>query len=302
MNLIKFLKEYFYSLLGVLLPLICFFSENYLLYHHPLGARFVINQGSLNNFVFAERLDQVIHLLFLANWKIGFFGFTPIFLVALVWNLFRKNLKSENKHRILAYTLLFFLPFIAIIAPNDGVTNWGARYLNLGILPCLFLFDTYIIHILQAKNKWPMRFTYFGLFFSILILVIGFKAQSLATKDIRQFQDDLNQMDVSLHMAGCESIVLYSGGYYLSVPSMLPRNAEQLDSFLAKNHSKILIPKNLIFSKIKMTPMVEQAIKIGLFPPEEHYNSILKVLNKYYKLEKTIEGKKLTIFEFSKIK
>ena len=286
-------------LLGVLLPILFFVAQNLFLYNHLFGARFISNQGSLSEFHLWERLIQAKNLIFLAYFKIGFFGFTPIFLFSIVYYLFRTNELKESKERVLLYSLLLFIPLIAFIAPNDGVTNWGARYLNLAILPSLYLFNSFYSEIDFKRKKYFRYLTYFLFGFSIIILLLGMKFQQVATKEIRLFQEDLLKHPSDLHVLGAETIGLYSGVQFYETPMILPKTAEELDLFLSNNRLRLGDQKKLIFSRIKSNASIQEGIKMGLFPSESHYETLLNVLRKHYETETVAEGKKLNFHLFS---
>jgi len=82
-NIFEFIKSESIRLTGCILPLCLFVLQNLYLYGHILGARFLSNQGSLSNFEILGRLEQARNLIFLTYFKIGFFGFTPIFLISI---------------------------------------------------------------------------------------------------------------------------------------------------------------------------------------------------------------------------
>jgi hypothetical protein len=299
-RVLQYLKSEIMSIIGIMIPIVIFCLQNIYFYDHLLGARFISNQETLAIFNLASRLLQFKNLLFLAYFKIGFFGFTPMFLWVMVYFLIYQNKLTDPKNKVLLYTLLLFLPIIAFIAPNDGVTNWGARYLNLAILPSLFLFDSFYKEILQESSKLKKVIIYSLFGYSILVLIIGLKFQQVATKEIRLFQEDLTNQTADLHVIGAETIGLYSGIHFFEVPMILPKNQDQLETFLIKNKLMFGSQNKILFSRIKSNASVKEGIKIGLFPSEAHYEELISVLRKYYKKETKIEGKKLIIYSFAK--
>ncbi len=299
-HIFKFLQNEWSTLFGTFLPVFLFCLQNLFLYDHILGARFLSNQSTLLNFHVFDRLIQMRNLIFLTYFKIGFFGFTPIFLLAMIYLFYQKKKIENKKDLVLLYTLLVFIPITALIAPNDGVTNWGARYMNLAILPSLLLFNTFY-DFWKTKESKLKKYSLILLFcYSFLILGLGLKFQQVATKEIRLFQEDLTSQTANLHVLGAETIGLYSGTHFYDTILILPKTAEQLEQFLNKNHSKIASDDKILLSRIKPTPGVKEGIKVGLFPAEAHYESLLSVLRKKYPKETQISGKKLNFHQFSK--
>ena len=299
-HVFKFLKKEWPTLIGTFIPALLFCIQNFYLYDHILGARFLSNQSTLLNFHLFERLVQMRNLIFLTYFKIGFFGFTPIFLLSMGYLFYNKKRMEDKRDIVLLYTLLVFIPITAFIAPNDGVTNWGARYMNLAILPSLFLFNTYYDFWREDESKLKKYALILLIFYSFIILALGLKFQQVATKEIRFFQEDLTHQTSNLHVLGAETIGLYAGTHFYDTILILPKTADHLEKFLSHNHSKFAGKDRILLSRIKPTPGVKEGIKVGLFPEESHYESLLTVLRKYYPKEEQISGKKLNFHQFSK--
>ncbi len=299
LNIIQFLKREWSTLLGIFIPAFVFIFQNLILYNHFLGARFISNQSSLDHFHLLERLIQMKNLMFLTYLKIGFFGFTPLFLWSIAYLLLHLRIISDMRDKVLLFTVVLFLPSVAFIAPNDGVTNWGARYLNLGIVPCLFLFNRfYEITFSNSKKLWKILF-YFLFVYSFIILTLGLKFQQVATKEIRLFQEDLFPISTKLHVLGAETIGLYSGAHFYDQLVILPKSPEQLDRFFSENKTTFNHGDKILLSKIKPNPVIQEGIRAGLFPNDSHYDSFRTILKKYYPVETIIEGKKLILYQYS---
>ena len=72
---------------GFLLTTLAFFIFNLWDYGHILGPRYLANKSGFTQTAM-ERTIQTITLLFAGKYKVGYFGFTPLFLVCFIYENF----------------------------------------------------------------------------------------------------------------------------------------------------------------------------------------------------------------------
>ncbi|MCE9501317.1 MAG: hypothetical protein K8R21_12590 [Leptospira sp.] len=171
-----------------------FFLFNYIDYGHIFGPRYLANIDEFGKSI-SGRFSQSISLLFAGRLKVGFFLYTPLFLATIIYFLKRESYqKMHNEEKVLLWLVVIFLPLIAFSAPNDGVVNWGPRYLAHAILPCSILTDRYLKSVNFFDSSGFTR-KHIGIYLMITVSVIvsflGFKFSGVAAKQLRNFQIEM---------------------------------------------------------------------------------------------------------------
>ncbi|TGK01275.1 hypothetical protein EHQ53_08790 [Leptospira langatensis] len=129
-------------LLGFLVGAFLLLGTQYLLYHHPMGPRFSFNQPTM--FISPLRKGEIYLGLLIANPnRIGFFGYTPLFVIVLLFSVYflffqtnffrRKEEEPLSKRNIFVISGLAAFVLLVLSAPNDGIIDFGSRYLHLSL-------------------------------------------------------------------------------------------------------------------------------------------------------------------------
>ncbi|MCE9599634.1 MAG: hypothetical protein K8S54_16870 [Spirochaetia bacterium] len=203
--------------------IICIFlCFNFLHYGHLFGPRFLGNPGSFDGDL-QNHLNRLVSLAFGGKFKLGQFGYSPLLLLPAVYFLFRR---STDELRILALFVVGFVVAAGISAPNDGVANWGSRYLYLSLYPALILLDQFYREQVQNLSRLR-RMAYFALFaYSVLITFIGIVIQKRASSELKAFQTELNRTEGDLVIFPSQLLASYSGQYYFKKPLLVVRSPE----------------------------------------------------------------------------
>lgn len=276
--------------LGFSLVTILFFAFNFLDYGHIFGPRYLANKDGFTQTVL-ERIQQVITLLFIGKFKVGYFVFTPILLLPIFYFCNPKNFQViSNRDKMLLVTLVFFLPIVAIVAPNDGVVTWGPRYLAHALLPNLILLHTYLEKVSFYKNEWKLTskiLFYFSLFISLVLFYAGFKFTTVATKQLKQYQTEIDSVQADIRIFQNFFLINHTGTSYLKTVNLLISKEEELGVFL-RNLKEKKKKVTVAFYNSDFTYIKDPDLNIYRMKPEEKeaYLNLLGVNLKFVQLHK----------------
>ena len=265
---------------GFSITTLVFFIFNLWDYGHILGPRYLANKSGFTQTAM-ERTIQTITLLFAGKYKVGYFGFTPLFLVCFIYFLLPKNYReASNQDKLIVITLALFLPLAAISAPNDGVVTWGPRYLVHALLLNVILLHHYFQKISFYENKVkPIGkfLIYFSLFISLLLSFAGFKFLTIATKQLKQFQTEIDAVKTDLRIFQNSFLINHTGTGYLNTANVLIFTKEDLALFLKEVKSK-KIAKTISFYHSDFTYVKNPELFSFRMKPEEK-EEYLKLLS-----------------------
>ena len=216
---------------GVVLVTGAFLLFNYLNYGHPFGPRYMANFGPLG---LGERAVIARTILFAGNFKIGFLVYTPLFLLALLLGLLpavRAQLPESG--RILHIMLCLAIPAIAFTSPNDGVADWGARFLMGAVLPATVLLDQVLVAL--GATRRMLRVGVVVLFvFSLLPTIAGYVVLRNATRQLRAVQRDIGRVKADLLLFQDSLLMQHIGLSYFDRQALLVEHTAGLDDLIKK--------------------------------------------------------------------
>jgi hypothetical protein len=267
-SLLKFVFAYSPFLIGFFVVLQFFLVFNYVEYGSLLGPRFMQNAKTVGSF--SQKVLQLIVLWFYGFHKVGFFGFTPIFMLSLGYFLFGvyKKIPMATDIKINAYALLFFLILMPLALPTEGNINWGPRYLAFAIFPAMYLTDRLLI----PKIRWRFQnlYLYIFLFTTSISLFFNYKGY-LIQKGVSHMLKDVQKIFLSyepkIYLFQNEFLARNVGDLYFSRVVALAEDENALDLFLKgiQENAKLQNQEILFFDQI----LTEESVhELRFFSPK----------------------------------
>ncbi|WP_246048602.1 LA_3751/LA_3752 family putative glycosyltransferase [Leptospira sarikeiensis] len=157
-------------------------------YHHPIGPRYFqnFNTGEDQGTV----LSRAFTILIGSYSMPGLLLYLPI-LVPLLY-FFRKKIRNrslEASYYHLGLVAYAFILLIAFLAPNDGVSNWGPRYVGLALIPFVL-----VLKQVSEGSGWKLGISGPNLAFTTFILysfgmtLAGFAFYQRTSKEMRSIR------------------------------------------------------------------------------------------------------------------
>ncbi len=295
----EFLRFLWFGI-GFGITTLAFFAFNFWDYGHILGPRYLANSSGFTQSVF-DRIIQMITLLFAGKFKVGYFVFTPLFFVSLFYFAIPKNFREgSNQVKILVISLLIFFPIAALSAPNDGVVTWGPRYLAHALLPNIILLHYYFQKISFYENKIkPLSkiLINLSLFISLVLSFAGFKFLTVATKQLKQFQSEIDSVKSELRIFQNSFLINHTGTSYLESKNVLIENQNELAIFLRSVKEKKTVKSisfyHSDFDYVKNSDLFSYRMK------PEAKEAYLKLLSSELKFIRVQTLKQLEIYQYS---
>lgn len=287
--------------LGIFVGAVILLGIQYLLYGHPMGPRFAFNQPGV--FLAPWKKWEIYLGLLVANPnRLGFFGYTPffflLFLFASYWIAFRIAL-SGKKDGISERDLfcLSGIPAFAILvlsAPNDGIIDFGSRYLHLSLPAFAGIFLLFLGSIPEKFRKFVKLGSVAILFFS---LYITFSYTQILAKYGRK-TTKLNRIyleqkpDLVVVQIRTYSQIL--GRYFFQTPAVwLMRDADVKDFFSRNSPDKF---DKILFVETKAA-ILQSISDSDPFAKNEYYKSIANTLGPEF--ERTYSDNREDVLIFS---
>ncbi|MBI3396101.1 MAG: hypothetical protein HY042_09720, partial [Spirochaetia bacterium] len=209
---------------------LAFLAFNQWDYGHILGPRYLATKS--DGYGLCCRLNATVTLLITAKYRPGFFAYTPLFLWALVYAARPRIFKAlDERIRILFVTCVIFLPLASLSAPNDGVTDWGARYLMLASLPSTLVLEAVLTAVdVSGLKRWSLKKVGFVILsgFSIVVTIVGAAVIKAATVQLRLFQQEFSAAPADIRLFQNELLASHVGLQYFTNPMVLARDAAEV--------------------------------------------------------------------------
>lgn len=243
----KFKKTYLNMIIflsGIGIPAIMLLVFNYTDYGHILGPRYLIMTNRYFQSPLA-RLKQAMTLLFYNQFKVGYFVFTPYFLIILsLFSIKKYYLQLELENKFIYFTLVTYIPLIAFLAPNDGVVTWGPRYLAHAVLPNLLLIQPYLERLRTFKPLQKRIFDIMNglsILVSIILLLLGIRFYSVASRQIKSFDHAFANEKSQIIIFQGELLAAHVGLNYFNKRIVLVKNTTELNELIQiiKNSNSI---------------------------------------------------------------
>ncbi|MBE7412420.1 MAG: glycosyltransferase family 39 protein [Leptospiraceae bacterium] len=311
--------ERLFFISGFTLVLFLFFLFNQWNYSHFLGPRYIANQGEFLSGTMSSKLTQAFTIAFAGHLKLGFFGYTPLFLLILVNPVLSIFKNFSEKIKILNCTIIFFIILVLLSAPNDGVVSWGSRYLALAILPSVIVLDEIFKHIQFQKNITKKLFSTITILlcvYSIFISLLGFTFTKNANRQLKEYQKEFTPYKNDYKIFSSTFMSTMIGTEYFYSIYLIPKDKDSLVDLISKiklkkDKKRIIFFESIEANKEKLFQKKEESKKIYknflffLFrfltiddSDKAHIENIdfkkesyLKILEKSFYKEKTMSGK-----------
>lgn len=299
------IRKNIFVCLGFGVAFLAFCAFNYWDYGHPLGSRFITLEQDFTP-TFLERLNRGFVLMFFGYFKLGIFGFTPLILVTIVYFLkkFQNNQISQETKQII-FTLLIFIPSISFAAPNDGVFNWGSRFLYLALVPSAILIDRFF----KIDNNWQKRWirvTVYSLsFYSLLASIAGLYWFKNITKLQKNFQEFYYETKADIYLFHETGLYYNNGTNVLNKQVFLIKTpGKKLDKFIKAVKDKAS-GKKIAFFELTIEPWIKTDNKYyntGFLYDEQRQEYIHKLKQNLEKTSENLESKKKIITHIFEVK
>jgi len=246
---------------------VAYFLFHQLRHGHILGAYFVSNTAGLVEKTLALRLRSLLALVLGAPYKVGFFAFMPLLLLTFISLGVRAyRLRLGKIGWIITVTTLLFLPLMAFVTADDQTVVFGPRFLILGLLPSVVVFER--MRRVWLRRKRPARWLMIILFIFSVALNIGWVlVLRNATRQLRVFQQAMEKVEADAHIFQNPFLASHMGTAYfekLTFVALYPPDIEDLLSRLKKEPGK-----TIAFYDLAEAQTVTQ--KAGLDAPNWHY-------------------------------
>jgi len=265
-------KESVFSILKTFFPLIVsflfiatsLFIFNFYQYGHPFGSRFIISGG--NKFDIVIKLKQMFVLFFFGLRKVGFFGYTPLFLF-LLFLYFRKALKGDLpwKIQVLYFVLLFYVPILSFLTGSESFVNWGPRYLALSLFPAILLTDYHTKNFSTIPRLKKLTLVLL-LIYSFYITWKGIQIQTHSFKLIKSAHSLLFSHEADIFLIDDQFLAGFSGKEFRTKKILVIQDFE----FFKATHNKIID-----FQKFNRVIYISSNIKKGFFEEDELSDNLI---------------------------
>ncbi|TGK17908.1 hypothetical protein EHO61_10585 [Leptospira fluminis] len=276
--------------MGILLGLSFLIGMQTFFYGLPLGPRFSFNQPTMFLSPWAK-LEIYRGLLFFSFNRLGFFAYMPLFFFLFWFSLYflfspRGFLRSREEtsdpakggNPLVQSGIAGFIGLVAA-APNDGIIDFGTRYLHLTI-PCFAGFALILLDELKSKPRWERSGKIFLLCCILFSSYITVKYTSILAK--------YGKRTTVLHKIYTEQkpdliavqIRTYSqilGENFFEVPCVTLFDGTSLDKFFLRNDPKKFDKILFVQAKVLMDPATLSDVP---FVKNPYFDSVVSLLGK----------------------
>lgn len=276
-------KIFAYSF-GFLVGVVLLLGIQYVLYGHPLGPRFSFNQPTM--FLLPWKKWKIYSGLLIANPnRIGFFGYTPGFLIVLFFFVyyiffnkspFKRNATSEISNRDL-FVFSGITAFLALVvsAPNDGIIDFGSRYLHLSLPAFAGMFLILLENIGEKFRRIVKIVLYAILLYSVYISYSYTQILGKYGRKTTKLNAIYLEQKPDLVVVQIRTYSQILGKYFFQTPSVWLMREVDIKNFFSKNHPKQF--KKILFVQTKASIM-ESLNDADPFLRNKYYASISQAL------------------------
>lgn len=277
------------------LMFILFFLMNKFMYGSSVGPRLNTNSSGVYSDLFSK-LSYYKVILWRDGSNYGLFGKNLIFVGTFILSALHFR-KMHNLDKLFLFPSIGLILAVPILAPNDGGSPWGARYLFLCIYPLVYLTAKYVGKYRRTKSA--------KLAYLVNILVIlsvaqtmsiekrGLTSTRLVAKQQLKYKDETAILDADLIIFTSELVAMQTGFNYINLPVVLLKNEEKLISFQDK-----FLNKKDRFKKIVLIEPRTEMINLTKFSASDLEGiQPLRIIDRLDSLltKKDMEIKELTI-------
>ncbi|PJZ50923.1 LA_3751/LA_3752 family putative glycosyltransferase [Leptospira saintgironsiae] len=261
----------------------------YVLYGHPLGPRFSFNQPTM--FLLPWKKWKIYAGLLIANPnRIGFFGYTPGFLIVLFffiyYILFKKNplkrsvtLEISNRDLFVYSGLVAFLALV-VSAPNDGIIDFGSRYLHLSLPAFAGMFLILLENIGEKFRKSAKIVLYTILLYSVYISYSYTQILGKYGRKTTKLNAIYLEQKPDLVVVQIRTYSQILGKYFFQTPSVWLLREGHIKKFFSKNSPNQF--KKILFVQTKAS-IAQSLNESDPFLENKYYESITQALGPDFK-------------------
>lgn len=257
---IQSIRPFVILLSGTALAVLILLGFNEWNYGHIFGPRYLVNYSNGSEVSFVYKLKQMFVLLIGGYYKLGFFGYTPLFLVSIILFFTRASLRKslDQLHYVSLGTLLIFLPSTSYLAFETGGFDWGPRFLAPALFPAILLLDGILktsldeLHrktvnpdldqpITEQQARHQSSFIKIaGVYGGILILLLFSTGMTaVGVKMIRGYQKGqeiqrtfYEHVKADIRLFSDDFFIINSGSSLMKTPTLYARSPEKLNELI----------------------------------------------------------------------
>ncbi|PJZ70101.1 hypothetical protein CH373_09960 [Leptospira perolatii] len=306
-------------LYGYLVSVCLFFVQNAFLYNSALGPRYTYNAEGISSNPL-DKLTTYLVILFGGNLRLGFFGYTPAFLLGLVFYLVSGFFsRPEKRNEVLRSGISGKISFgiagivaivpITFLSPNDSNIDFGSRYLHLCIVPYSLL----LILVLKKIQSDKARIAVIGLL--ILLSIYSVWNTRKVVRKVLGFSSSM-KLDQEFVLSIPSNLMVFQnkmlasvlGKKYFQYPIMVGLSKLELLEIIqvVKNHRLESVTytinstsevKSLREFQSRDPKFAQNLVGSGLLPAMDG-KEFLSGLGKEYKLDKEIHNQRISSYRF----
>ncbi|TGM15550.1 hypothetical protein EHQ81_03915 [Leptospira selangorensis] len=261
----------------------------YVLYGHPLGPRFSFNQPTM--FLPPWKKWEIYSGLLIANPnRLGFFGYTPGFLFVLFFFLYYILIKKNPLRRSIAFEVsnrdLFIFSglgaFLALVvsAPNDGIIDFGSRYLHLSLPAFAGMFLILFENIGEKFRKVAKIVLYSILLYSVYISYSYTQILGKYGRKTTKLNAIYLEQKPDLVVVQIRTYSQILGKYFFQTPSVWLMREADIKNFFSKNNPEGF--EKILFVQTKAS-ILENLNDADPFLRNKYYASISQALGPDFK-------------------
>ncbi|XDD50596.1 hypothetical protein AB3N59_01965 [Leptospira sp. WS92.C1] len=227
--------------IGFLILFGAFIFYNFIMYDSLLGPRIVSNQSILN-FDPSTKIISTKGLLIGGNGRMGFFGYSPWYLLILFFCVLKWSQLKENS-KIWIVTFGINLLFVCILTPNDSNIDWGSRYFTCSVfIPLILLME---LHPVKIEKKLYQNLVFagavIGILYSLNVSQKVIKTMRKISVQLAQIQSEIPWDSSKIFITQKNNIANTFGLRYISQTILLIPNKEVLSQILDKDEKRTIV-------------------------------------------------------------
>lgn len=267
---------------GILIGAGILLGIQYLLYGHPMGPRFAFNQPGV--FLAPWKKWEIYSGLLFANPnRLGFFGYSPFFLVLFLFGSYRIFFRTDflgGKEEASVRDLFCFsgmLAFAALVitAPNDGIIDFGSRYLHLSLPAFAGVFLLFLDSIPEKRKKFVQLGSIAILLFSVYITFSYTQILSKYGRKTTKLNRIYLEQKPDLVVVQIRTYSQILGKYFFQTPAVWLMKEPDVRDFFSRNSPDKF--DKILFVETKAA-ILQSISDSDPFSKNEYYKSIVNAL------------------------